>query len=71
MPTHDVLNERLSEYLDNELDDAGRAEVAAHLAECGECRADLQALAAVVAVLVACGQAASQAAPAATTSGSG
>ena len=25
MPTHDVLNERLSEYLDNELDAAGRA----------------------------------------------
>ena len=36
MPTHDVLNERLSEYLDNELDAAGRAEVEAHLAECGE-----------------------------------
>ena len=49
MPTHDVLNERLSEYLDNELDAAGRAEVEAHLAECGECRADLQAVAAVVA----------------------
>ena len=38
MPTHDVLNERLSEYLDNELDAAGRAEVEAHLAECGRCR---------------------------------
>ena len=49
MPTHDVLNERLSEYLDNELDAAERAAVEAHLAECGECRADLQALAAVVA----------------------
>jgi anti-sigma factor ChrR (cupin superfamily) len=49
MPTHDVLNERLSEYLDNELDAAARAEVEAHLAECGECRADLEALAAVVA----------------------
>ena len=44
MPTHDVLNERLSEYLDNELDAAGRAVVVAHLAACGECRADLQAV---------------------------
>ncbi len=49
MPTHDALNERLSEYLDNELDAAERAAVEAHLAECGECRTDLQALAAVVA----------------------
>jgi hypothetical protein len=45
---HDALNERLSEYLDNELDAARRAEVESHLAECGECRADLEALAAVV-----------------------
>ena len=49
MPTHDDLNERLSDYLDNELDAAGRAAVEAHLAGCGECRADLEALAAVVA----------------------
>jgi anti-sigma factor RsiW len=46
---HDVLNERLSEYLDNELDSGTRADVEAHLAECGECRANLEALAAVVA----------------------
>ena len=45
MPTHDALNERLSEYLDDELDAAERAAVEAHLAECGECRADLEALA--------------------------
>ena len=49
MPTHDDLNERLSEYLDNELDAAERAAVEAHLADCGDCRADLEALAAVVA----------------------
>ena len=49
MPTHDVLNERLSEYLDNELDAAARAEIDGHLGECAECRADLEALAAVVA----------------------
>ena len=49
MPTHDALNDRLSEYLDDELDAAERAAVEAHLAECGECRADLEALAAVVA----------------------
>ena len=49
MPTHDELNERLSEYLDNELDTAERAAVETHLAECGDCRADLDALAAVVA----------------------
>jgi hypothetical protein len=48
MPPHDVLKERLSEYLDNELDAAGRAEVESHLAECGDCRADLEALGAVV-----------------------
>ena len=35
MPTHDAFNERLSEYLDNELDAAERAAVDAHLAECG------------------------------------
>ena len=49
MPTHDDLNERLSDYLDNELDAAGRAAVEAHLADCGDCRADLDVLAAVVA----------------------
>jgi len=49
MPTHDAFNERLSEYLDNELDAAERAAVDAHLAECGVCRADLEELGAVVA----------------------
>jgi anti-sigma factor ChrR (cupin superfamily) len=49
MSTHDDLNERLSDYLDNELDAAGRAAVEAHLADCGDCRADLEVLAAVVA----------------------
>lgn len=49
MPTHDDLNARLSEYLDDELDTAERAAVEAHLQSCEECRADLRELAAVVA----------------------
>ena len=49
MPTHQDLNARLSEYLDDELDGRERAAVEAHLQICDECRADLQDLAAVVA----------------------
>jgi anti-sigma factor RsiW len=49
MSTHDDLNARLSQYLDDELDAAERAVVEAHLQACEECRADLQGLAAVVA----------------------
>jgi anti-sigma factor RsiW len=49
MATHEDLNARLSEYLDDELDAGERAAVEAHLQACGECRTDLQELAAVVA----------------------
>jgi len=49
MATHEAFNERLSEYLDDELGAAERAAVDAHLRECERCRADLQDLAAVVA----------------------
>src|SRR3954468_20757730 len=49
MATHETLNERLSEYLDDELGAAARSAVDAHLRECERCRADLQDLAAVVA----------------------
>ena len=37
-------NERLSAYLDGELDAASRTAVEAHLAACAECRADLDGL---------------------------
>jgi anti-sigma factor RsiW len=49
MPTHEELNARLSEYLDDELDAPERAAVEAHLQVCDQCRTDLQELAAVVA----------------------
>jgi anti-sigma factor RsiW len=49
MPMHDVVNERLSEYLDDELEAAERTSVEAHLHDCAECCADLAALAAVAA----------------------
>ena len=49
MATHDALNQRLSEYLDDELGAADRSAVDAHLRECEHCRADLQDLAAVIA----------------------
>lgn len=41
--------DRLSEYLDGELGDAERAALEAHLDECGDCRATLDELRAVVA----------------------
>lgn len=40
--------ERLSEYLDGELDRTERAAVEAHLRECGQCRSDLRQLQSVV-----------------------
>ena len=46
---HDAWNSRLSEYLDGELDVAARQALTAHLGECAECRADLDALRAVIA----------------------
>jgi hypothetical protein len=49
MPMHDAWNGRLSEYLDGELEAAEREALTAHLAECAECRADLDALRAVIA----------------------
>jgi anti-sigma factor RsiW len=41
--------DRLSEYLDDELDAAARSAVEAHLRECEQCRSDLRQLEAVVA----------------------
>jgi hypothetical protein len=43
----DEYTDRLSDYLDGELDDPARAEVAAHLAGCRECAAALEELRAV------------------------
>lgn len=37
--THDIWTDRLSDYADGELSPAEQAEVDAHLAACGECRA--------------------------------
>ncbi|HTR20258.1 MAG TPA: anti-sigma factor [Gemmatimonadales bacterium] len=45
----DQYTNRLSEYLDDELDPASRVEMDAHLAACGECRATLAELKGVVA----------------------
>jgi hypothetical protein len=45
----DRWNDRLSEYLDDELDRADRAGMEAHLRSCEQCRTDLRALGAVVA----------------------
>jgi len=42
--------DRLSEYLDGELDEAERSALEAHLEVCGECRETLQELRAVVAL---------------------
>ena len=48
MATHQEWNDRLSEYLDDELDPADRAGLEAHLAGCAECRTDLAGLSGVV-----------------------
>ena len=45
----DDWNDRLSEYLDDELDPRERASLEAHLADCDSCRTDLAELRAVVA----------------------
>ena len=47
--TSDRFNERLSEYLDDELEAGERRDMEAHLAVCEQCRADLEALRAVTA----------------------
>lgn len=44
MTGHDDITERLSDYLDDELDPRERTEIAAHLGECGECRQVLDQL---------------------------
>ena len=44
MATHDLWTDRLSEYLDRELDAADRAAAEAHLARCAACRDTLAAL---------------------------
>ena len=49
MTMHEKWNARLSEYLDDELNDRERAEVEAHLTACEPCRADLAGLRAVAA----------------------
>jgi hypothetical protein len=45
----DRWHDRLSEYLDDELDRADRERMEAHLQSCEQCRTDLRALAGVVA----------------------
>jgi anti-sigma factor RsiW len=46
---HDALNNRLSEYLDNELNARERQELESHLRTCEVCQRDLEGLRAVVA----------------------
>lgn len=46
---HDAWNDRLSEYLDGELEPPDRAAMETHLATCARCREDLDGLRAVVA----------------------
>ena len=48
MAMHDEWNDRLSEYIDGELEPSERRDLDAHLAVCVECRTDLAALRAVV-----------------------
>ena len=52
---HEHIVERLSEYLDGELDESSQSEVERHLADCGSCRtvaAELRAVMAQAAALV-------------------
>ena len=49
MATEDPFNDRLSDYLDEELSPAERAEIEAHLATCATCATTLAELAAVAA----------------------
>lgn len=46
--THDIITDRLSDYLDGELDEAARATVDEHLSVCAGCREVLDDLRAVV-----------------------
>jgi hypothetical protein len=48
--SHDDISGRLSDYIDDELDERERTEVERHLDECGECRTSLEDLRAIVAV---------------------
>jgi tetratricopeptide (TPR) repeat protein len=48
-PSADRWNDRLSEYLDDELETGERAELETHLAACVRCRTDLEALQRVAA----------------------
>jgi hypothetical protein len=48
MAMHDEWNDRLSEYIDGELEPAERLALETHLAACTECRQDLASLRAVV-----------------------
>jgi anti-sigma factor RsiW len=38
MTAHDTITDRLSEYLDEDLEARSRAEIDAHLSTCAECR---------------------------------
>jgi len=49
MAMHHEWNDRLSEYIDGELEPSERRALEAHLTGCAECRADVDALRAVVA----------------------
>ena len=49
MTTHDTIVDRLSDYLDDELDDAARLQVEAHLATCGLCLRALEDLRVIAA----------------------
>ena len=49
MAMHDEWNDRLSDYIDGELEPSERRALEAHLLDCADCRADVDALRAVVA----------------------
>lgn len=49
MTTQDTFTDRLSDYLDGELDASGSAQIEAHLASCEECRKTLADLRLVIA----------------------
>ena len=49
MAMHDEWNDRLSEYIDGELEPSERRALEAHLTDCAECQADVAALRAVAA----------------------
>ena len=48
MAMHDEWNDRLSEYVDGELEPSERLDLETHLSGCAECRTDLASLRAVV-----------------------